>query len=91
MMRATKMSTRKATGTRFKDAEQRRAVKSRQTAQLWKLVKAAIRLIDGSRPVGRGVYELAPEAMIALKHHCDEMRFPLKMHELELLNGGNDE
>lgn len=85
------MSTRKATGTRFKDSEQRRGMRSRQNAQLWKLVKAAIRVIDGSRVMGRGLYELAPEAMIALKHLCDEMRFPLKMHELELLNGGGDD
>lgn len=85
------MSTRKATGTRFKDSEQRRGVRSRQTAQLWKLVRAAIRVVDGAHVMGRGVYELHPEAMLALKHLCDEMRFPLKMHDLELLSGGGDD
>lgn len=86
------MATRSATGTRFKDAEEKRARKSRENANLWKLVKAAIRVVDASRMLGRGQYEIPPEAMIALKHHCDEMRFPLKMMELEAMSeGDNDE
>lgn len=86
------MATRKAEGTRFSETLERRAQRTRLEAQLWKLVKSAVRLVDASRPVGRGVYEIHPEIMIALKHHCDEMRFPLKMQELELKKEGlNDE
>lgn len=86
------MATRSATGTRFKDGEERKARRARENANLWKLVKAAIRVIDASRQLGRGQYEIPPEAMIALKHHCDEMRFPLKMQELEAMKEGeNDE
>jgi len=80
----------KAAGTRFKDAEEKRAVRARETAKLWKLVKAAVRVVDTSRPVGRGVYEITPESMIALRHLCDEMRFPLKMHELEMLKSSQE-
>jgi hypothetical protein len=86
------MSSRKATGTRFKDSEQRKAARSRQNAQLWRLVRTAVRLVDASRPMGKGEYEIPPEAMISLKHRCDELRFELKMHDLELLQEGeNDE
>ena len=86
------MATRSGVGTRFKDAEERRAVRSRENANLWKLVKAAIRVVDASRTLGRGRYEIPPEAMVALRHHCDEMRFPLKMMELEAMKEGeNDE
>ena len=86
------MATRSATGTRFSDSAEKRAKVSRETAVLWKLAKAAIRIVDSSRQIGRGQYEIPPEAMIALKHHCDEMRFPLKMMELEVMKEGeNDE
>lgn len=84
------MSSKQGT-RRFKDAEEKRAKKARETARLWSLVKAAVKVIDSSRVVSRGVYEMDPAAVIALRHHCDEMRFALKMHELELLNGGEDE
>jgi len=82
---------RSARGTRFKDAEEKRAKNSHESAKLWKLVKAAIRVIDDSRQVGRGQYEIPPHAMIALKHHCDEMRFPLKMMELESMKEGEND
>jgi hypothetical protein len=85
---------RSASGTRFKDAEEKRAVEAKETAKLWRLVKAAVRVVDASRSVSRGVYEIAPEAMIALRHLCDEMRFPLKMHQLEIMKAskeGDDE
>lgn len=84
------MSSRQGT-QRFKDAAEKRAVRAKETARLWSLVKAAVRVMDSSRVVSRGVYEVDPAAMIALRHHCDEMRFALKMHELELLNGGDHE
>lgn len=86
------MSTRMATGTRFKEGDERRAMRAKENAQLWKLVKAAMLVIDSSRRVGIGVYEIPPEAMLAMKHRCDDLRFPLKMQELEAAKEGkNDE
>lgn len=84
------MSTRQPLGTRFKDAEQRKATRARETARLWRLVRAAVRLVDSSKPMQKGVYEISPEAMFALKHQCDEMRIPLKLHDLELMSGEAD-
>lgn len=81
------MSIRKATGTRYKDAEERRAGRARETARLWRLVRAAIRVVDSSESVRKGVYCISPDAMIALKHQCDELRIPLRMHDIELLSG----
>lgn len=86
------MSSRLSVGTRFKDTEERRAVKTRKTAQLWKLVKAAVKLVDSSRSVRAGLYEIDPAAMLSLRHSCDELRVQLKMHELDLMEvEGDDE
>lgn len=85
------MSARKATGTKFKEHEEKRAKQARKEAQLWKLVKSAIRAVDASRVVGRGVYEIPPELMVALRHQCDELRFPLKMQELEMKKNESEE
>jgi acyl-CoA hydrolase len=83
-------STREGT-RRFKDAEERRAQRAKHDSRMWTLVKAAVRLVDSASMMSRGVYEISPAVMIALKHHCDGMRFDLKMQELELQNGGDSE
>lgn len=85
------MSSRKATGTRFKIAEEKRARRSMQTARLWRLVRSAVMLVDNAKNVAKGLYEIEPAAMIALRQYCDEMRLPLKIHERELMEGSNDE
>lgn len=73
-----------ARGTRFKEAEERRGQRAKESARLWKVIKAAIRVVDGSRTIGRGMYELQPEAMIALRHECDGVRHMLAQQEMEL-------
>jgi uncharacterized protein YecE (DUF72 family) len=81
----------RAEGTRLRPADEKRAKKTRDNAKLWGLVKAAVALVDGSRVMAKGVYEISPAAMIALRHHCDNVRFDLKMQELEMQGGGEDD
>jgi hypothetical protein len=78
------MSTRSASGTRFKQEEDSKAAKAKKVARLWSLVKAVIRMVDSSEYVSKGVYRINPEAMIEVKHFCDEFRFDLKMQRLEI-------
>lgn len=84
------ISKRPARGTVFKDAEERRAVNAKESSRLWRALRAATRLVDESRPVGRGVYEISPETMIALRHHCESLRHKLEQHDRELLREGRE-
>jgi hypothetical protein len=73
-----------ARGTRFKENEERRAQRARESARLWKVIKAAVRVLDGSRPISRGVYEIPPEAMISMRHECEGVRHMLAQQEAEM-------
>jgi hypothetical protein len=86
----TQISKRPARGTVFKDAEERRAVNAKEASRLWRALRAATRLIDEARPVGRGVYEISPETMIALRHNCDSLRHKLEQHDRELSQEGGE-
>lgn len=77
----------KARGTIFKEAEERRGQRAKEIARLWKVIKAAIRVIECARPIGRGHYEIAPEAMIAMRHECDGIRHLVAQQEAELKAG----
>ena len=82
------VSRRHARGTIFKDAEERRAVNAKEVSRLWRALRAATRLADEARSIARGVYEISPEMMISLRHHCDGLRHKLEQHERELAQEG---
>jgi hypothetical protein len=79
------ISRRPARGTVFKDSEERRAAKTKESARLWRALRAATRLTDEARSVGRGVYEISPETMMSVRHHCEGLRHKLEQHERELM------
>jgi hypothetical protein len=75
------------TTTNVPNHKERRSIAddARARARVWKTVRAASRLADGLKMVGKGVYEIRPELVIALRQACEDVAHLLRQHDAELM------